>query len=468
VAEIHCNTASKRGERRDNRLPILGWVSKIRFVNSVTPSQPKFSLLRRIPFYYGWIILIAGGLTIFTSAPGQTYVVSVFIDPMIDDLGWSRNLYSSLYTGGSLTAALAVPFIGRMLDRFGGRIMLTSVAIAFGAATVLIGSVASPIHLFLGFVAIRALGQGSLQLISSTLVAMWFVHRRGRAMALMALASPLSQAAFPILVFSLISAWGWRSAWVILGAIIWVVLIPVGILLVRRSPESVGLLPDGVTRPMNSPRTQSNISSEDNDWTLSEAARTRTFWMLLFVGTPLSMIGTGLTFHHVDLFVTKGFEVGLAAGVLSFMAPMALLGTMVAGFLSDRLPNRYIMAGGHLLLATTLVWALPMSSIWQAFVYGGMMGFAQGVMMTTTNVIWPNYFGRTHIGSIRGVVSTVMVASSAMGPLPISFLFAMTNDYNTPIMIFMGLPVATAVVSLLAVAPRKTAPPVRAEIGPAS
>ena len=96
------------------------------------------------------------------------------------------------------------------------------------------------------------------------------------------------------------------------------------------------------------------------------------------------------------------------------------------------------------------------------------MGFAQGVMMTTTNVIWPNYFGRTHIGSIRGVVSTVMVASSAMGPLPISFLFAMTNDYNTPIMIFMGLPVATAVVSLLAVAPRKTVPSVRAEIGPAS
>ena len=107
MAEVHCNTASKRGERRDNRLPILGWVSKIRFVNSVTPSQPKFSLLRRIPFYYGWIILIAGGLTIFTSAPGQSYVVSVFIDPMIDDLGWSRNLYSSLYTGGSLTAALA-------------------------------------------------------------------------------------------------------------------------------------------------------------------------------------------------------------------------------------------------------------------------------------------------------------------------------------------------------------------------
>ncbi|MDP6451715.1 MAG: MFS transporter [SAR202 cluster bacterium] len=423
-------------------------------------------MLRRVPFYYGWIILIAGGLALFTSAPGQTYVVSVFIDPMIEDLGWSRNLYSSLYTGGSLTAALAVPFIGRLLDRFGGRIMLTAVAMAFGVATVLIGSVASPIHLFLGFVAIRALGQGSLQLISTTLVAMWFIRRRGRAMALMALASPMSQAAFPVVAFFLISTWGWRNAWVILGAIIWIVLIPVGIILVRRSPESVGLEPDGVSRPMGSPSAAANISADHNDWTLGEAIRTRTFWMLLFVGLPLSMIGTGLTFHHVDLFVTKGYDVGLAAGVLSFMAPMALLGTIVAGFLNDKLPNRHIMASGHLLLATTMVWAMPMSLVWQAFVYGGSMGFAQGVIMTTTNVIWPNYFGRTHIGSIRGVVSTAMVASSAMGPLPVSFLFALNNDYNTPILAFLGLPIATAVVSLLAVPPRKSTAAVRPEVEP--
>ncbi len=441
-------------------------MDKIRFVNSITDSQSKFSLLRRAPFYYGWIILIAGGLAIFTSAPGQTYVVSVFIDPMIEDLGWSRNLYSSLYTGGSLAAALAVPFIGRLLDRFGGRIMLTAIAMAFGVATVLIGSVASPIHLFLGFVAIRALGQGSLQLISTTLVAMWFIRRRGRAMALMALAAPMSQAAFPVLVFSLISTWGWRNAWMILGAIIWIILIPVGIILVRRSPESVGLQPDGIVRPMSSPSATASISSDDNDWTLGEAVRTRAFWMLLFVGIPLSMIGTGLTFHHVDLFVTKGYDVGLAAGVLSFMAPMALLGTIVAGFLNDKLPNRYIMTGGHLLLAITMVWAMPMSLVWQAFVYGGSMGFAQGVTMTTTNVIWPNYFGRTHIGSIRGVVSTAMVASSAMGPLPVSYLFALTNDYNTPILAFLGLPIATAVVSLLAVPPRKSTATVRPEVEP--
>jgi len=436
-------------------------------VNSDTDSQSSFSLTRRFPFYYGWIILIAGGLAIFMSGPGQTYVVSVFIEPMINDLGWSRNLYAGIYTGGSLTAALTVPFIGRFLDRFGGRVMLTAVAIAFGLTAVLIGTVTSPIHLFLGILAIRALGQASLQLIATTLVAMWFVRKRGRAMALTALASPASQAAFPIVVFFLITSLGWRSGWFILGGAIWVVLIPVGYFLVRRSPESVGLLPDGATRQINTSRGQASADSDQDDWTLSEAIHTRTFWMLLFVGSSLSMAGTGLTFNHVSMFVSKGFEEGLAAGVLSFVAPMALLGTLVSGFLNDKVPNRFVMAGGQLALTLTLLWAIPMSAVWQTFVYGGLMGIAQGTIMTTTNVIWPNYYGRAHIGSIKGVVSTAMVASSALGPLPFSLIFSMTGNYNTPILVFLALPIATCVVSLLAVPPRKSPTSVRAQSEPA-
>lgn len=382
--------------------------------------------------------------------------MSIFIDPMLDYFGWSRNLYTSLYTGGTLTAAIAMPFMGRLVDKYGGRKMLTAVAIAFGLATVLIGSVTSPVHLFLGFVAIRALGQGSLQLIATTLAAMWFVRRRGRAMALIALASPASQAAFPILVFFLIASLGWRNAWFVLGALICVVLIPISIVFVRRSPESVGLLPDGASRTVNRSDSPTVTPDDETDWTLSEAIRTRAFWMLLFVGSSMSMVSTGLTFHHISLFVSKGFDAGLAAGVLSFVAPMALIGTFVAGYFNDRLPNRFVMTAGQALLTLMLLWALQMSSVWQAFVYGGLMGVAQGVIMTTTNVIWPNYFGRAHIGSIRGIVSTAMVASSAMGPLPFSLLFGLTSNYNTPIMAFIGLPIASGLISLLAIPPRKT------------
>jgi MFS family permease len=110
-----------------------------------------------------------------------------------------------------LTAAAIVPWAGRVLDRYGGRIVLTAVAALFGLAALLMSRVASPVHLFCGIVALRALGQGSLSLVSTTLVAMWFVRRRGRAMALTTLVSPVSKAVFPLLVHQLISPPGFSQ-----------------------------------------------------------------------------------------------------------------------------------------------------------------------------------------------------------------------------------------------------------------
>ena len=177
--------------------------------------------------------------------------------------------------------------------------------------------------------------------------------------------------------------------------------------------------------------------------------------MLLLVGSSLSLIGTALAFHHISLFISKGLGAGLAAGVLSFLAPTALAGTFVAGFLADKVPNRFVMAGGQFVFVFVMALAIWMDAPWQAFVYGGAMGFAQGTIMTINNVIWPNYFGRTHIGSIRGVASTAMVAFSALGPLPFGILFDRTGDYNVAIMAFIGVPIACGLLSFLAVAPRK-------------
>lgn len=388
----------------------------------------------------------------FVSGPGQTYVVSIFVDPMLEDLGWSRTLFAGLYTGGTITAATLVPFVGKLLDRYGGRVMLVIVALVFGVAVQLLRFVDAPVQLFFGFLAIRALGQGSLGLISTTLTAMWFVRMRGRAMAIMALASPASQAAFPMLTFFLIAALGWRSAWGILGLIVWMTLLPTGVFLARRSPEAVGMLPDGDRRISDS-LAEEGVGASNKDWTLSEAIRTKSFWMLMIVGSSLSMISTALAFHHISLIVSKGLGPGLATGVLSFTAPMALVGTFLGGYLADKVPNRFIMAAGQVGLLVTMLWVLNVSEPWEAFVYGGIMGLTQGTIMTVTNVIWPNYFGRAHIGSIRGVASSAMVASSALGPLPFGFIFDTYGDYNVAILAFLGLPIACAMLSLLAVPP---------------
>ena len=414
------------------------------------------SIISRAPFFYGWVILTVSALTRFISGPGQTFLISVFIDPVISDLGWSRTLVSSLYTAGSLTAGVAVIFVGRLLDRYGARIMLLVIGILFGLAALWMSTVNHPVKLYFGFAALRTLGQGSLGLIASTLIALWFVRLRGRAMAIGSIGIAIAIATFPIMAHALISNIGWRNTWVVLALAIWIVMIPI-VLLVRRSPESVGLLPDGKLVPQLKEQVVGARASivQEVDFSLSEALHTRTFWLLLFATSALPLIGTGLTFHQISFLTSKGIQPGVATAVFSIIGPSQLLGTFIAGLMADRFPNRYLLVVGQVLLGMVMLWTFLITSSWQAFTYGAILGLSMGFIMNITAVIWPNYYGRLHLGSIRGVSMSSTVAFAALGPLPFGLLYDITGDYSLAILGLLALPVLCAVAALLALPPKK-------------
>lgn len=406
-----------------------------------------------LPFYYGWVILGVAGAAGFMSGPGQTYGVSVFVDHFIDDLGLSRTMVAGLYTAGSLTAATTMVVVGRLLDKYGGRVMLVVVAILFGFAAIGMSNVQHVFHLYLGFAALRTLGQGSLSLIPTTLVAIWFIRKRGKVTAVYHLAMAASQASFPPLIYLLISNYGWRNAWVVLGFIIWAVVILPSLLLVRRSPEAVGLLPDGDSASATGATGRARYI--ETNFSLREALATRSFWLLVFAGSSQSMISTALVFHHVSVMSSRGIDDAVAAYILGVIAPLAVVGAFIAGFLADSWPNRYLLVMGQGLLFLAMLLTLVISPAWQGFIYGGMLGLAGGLFMTTSSVIWPNYYGRTHLGSIRGVVTTSMVAFAALGPLPFGFLFDLTQGYTLAIFVFMALPVACGTAAFFAYPPQK-------------
>jgi MFS family permease len=343
-------------------------------------------------------------------------------------------------------------FVGRLIDQFGARVVLPAVVILFGIALVLISAASEPLHLYAGFALIRTLGQGSLTLIPTTLVALWFVQLRGRVMALNSLGSVASQAAFPPLIHLLITAFGWRSAWVALAVIAWGLLLLPSILLVRRSPESVNLLPDGKPRQLE--QQSSPAVDREVNFTLKGALGTRAFWLLMLAGSSQSLIGTALVFHHVSVLGSRGLDVAVAASALSVIAPGALSGTFLAGFLCDKFPSRYVLVAGQIILIFAMLLTLVMDRPWHAILYGGSLGLAGGTLMTTAAVIWPNYYGRQHLGAIRGVVTAGMVASAALGPLPFGFLFDLLNNYTSAVSIFLALPVACAIAAYIATPPR--------------
>ncbi|HEX7064870.1 MAG TPA: MFS transporter [Bacillales bacterium] len=200
--------------------------------------------------YYGWVIVALAGLGVFFSGPGQTYSVSVFINSYIQDFGWSRSLVSGIYSFATLAAGLLLFIIGRLVDRFGQRVMMAGVGLMLAVACFWNSVVIGPIMLFIGFFMLRLFGQGSMTLVPNTLVPQWFIQKRGRALSVMTIGAFASSAALPPFNAWMIHTWGWPVAWRVWGIILIIVFVPLVLLFVRNRPEDVGLLPDNVSNPI--------------------------------------------------------------------------------------------------------------------------------------------------------------------------------------------------------------------------
>lgn len=396
-------------------------------------------------------MLAVAALAAFFSGPGQTYGVSVFIDPMIEETGWSRSLVSTAYSLATLVSAGGLLLIGRQIDRVGNKRILILSALVFGAALMLASTAHAPIVLFVAFALLRTFGSGALTLSGRTLVPHWFVRRRGRAFSLLGIASAFSLALVPPVSEALISAVGWRSAWRIEAVLIWAILIPLVLLFVHDRPEHIGQHADG--EPPIEPADGLRSHDDEPSWSLRQAMRMRPFWLLLGAGIVPSLVVTGLSFNQVSIFTSRGLPASLAATTFTVESAVALPTTLMSGWISDRFPARYAMAASQLCLALAMICLLAGDSVAFALVYAGLRGASMGLWNTAADVTWPNYFGRRYLGSIRGVTFASSVFGAALGPLPLGFVFDATGNYDAAIAGMLALPVFGFVAVLLAKPP---------------
>jgi len=417
-----------------------------------TPS-PALPRVARTPFYYGWIILGIAALGSFVSAPGQTFTFSVFQDSFINDLNLSSTSVSTLYLFGSLTAAGMIIIVGRSLDRFGPRRMMVFAVVCLGLGAMWLSQVNSSWQLFVGFAIMRTMGQGALSLIPATMVSVWFVRKRPMALAIMGLGGAVASGIYPFYGATLIDAFGWRTAWVVIAVTAWVLLILPAIVFIRTSPESIGLLPDGdKEKPSDEKSDEKNQRSKtrEHSWTVKQATRSRILWLLIFAGSAQSLVGTGVAFQQVSIMTDKGLSIGAAAGVFGIMAPTAIAGQFIAGYLANRFQVRYLIAIGQGGLVLAMIVLLNTSQLWHAYAYGVVLGLNQGFLMNMNQVVWPAYFGRKHLGSIKGVANFGMMASAALGPLPLALSIDQTGSYTIGLYAYMALPPLCGLAAILA------------------
>lgn len=408
-------------------------------------------------FFYGWTIVLitfASGMIIFGISG---FGVSFFVIPMSESLGVSRTEFSGI-TVFRLVLLPLIPFMGLLVDKkHGPRLVLVIGSIIAGIALMLTSRVQSLWQFYLIFgvifgMATLTIGGG---LVGPAVISKWFIKKRGRAMAIGTMGISTGGLIIAPLAGWLVGEYGWRTAWFLLGLVLILVVTPLAALFMRRSPEDVNLLPDGDPVPV----TQAKVGqTEDTDieysWTLRQAFKTRALWVLLGVQVLMSMSLTPVLFHQVAYIQDKGYELAQSATIATTLAFFALVAKLPWGYLIERIQVRWLIVVCLITSGLSLLLLVGAQNIQMLFAYAAIHGSMVGGQGTLLNVAWASYFGRQHVGAIRGVVTPVGQIVGSFSPMFAAWTWTSEDSYRLPFMVFSFTYIAAGLLIIMAHSPR--------------
>jgi|DEB0MinimDraft_10_1074344.scaffolds.fasta_scaffold00145_18 MFS family permease len=376
--------------------------------------------------FAGWRILALSTLVLALTGPGQTIGVSVFVDQFADDLGLTKNAIAAGYAIGTLLGSLTLPSVGRWVDRVGVRYSMTTIGVGFTVALALMSGVQGIISLTIGFFMIRMLGQGSLTLVGTVAVSLWFERKRGLALGIAMTVSSGLMALVPVGLSLVIDGFNWRFAWLAAAGTVAALVIPIAWFGMIDRPQTIGQFPDGREPDHDDP-------NHTGEWGLDRdvAVRTRAFWILGLATALASMLTTALNFHQISLLGESGFSETEAAIMFLPQVLGSSIGSPTMGVLLDRIGTRYAPAATLVALIVTLLLAGSVSSTAGVIVYATVLGIHSGMSRTIGAALIPTWFGTLHIGAIQGALTFLGVLASAAGPIAFSLTESATGSFRT-------------------------------------
>lgn len=393
-------------------------------------------------FYYGWVVLAMASLAMVGTLPGRTQGLGLITEPLLTDLGVSRVTYAQINLAATLGGALFAFGVGSLIDRRGSRLVVTVTALALGLVVVAMSQVQTAMALLVFVTLTRGFGQTALSIVSLALVGKWFRRRLTLAMGIYALTMSVGfMIAFP-LVGAAVLASGWRAAWMGIGVALVAVLAPLAWLLVRSTPQSIGLEVDGEPLPLNeAPR------AETGDATLREALASPAFWVFGVASALYGLVASGISLFNESILAERGFAPEVYHTALAVTAITGLAGNFAAGAWAERGSLRAVLVSAMVTLALALV-ALPsVTSSTQVMVQAVAMGIAGGFVMVVFFSFWGRTYGQTHLGRIQGAAQVMTVLASAIGPLLFAWCVEATGSYAVA---FYLLATVVLIVGLLA------------------
>lgn len=404
--------------------------------------------VRILPFYYGWVIWLLSTIGYLMTIPGQTMGMAVYTDAFIEAFGLGRTELASAYFFGTTASATLLVHAGRLYDRIGARLMIVAASLLLGLALLWITRIEAWIpHLralglpafwaafpliLVGYFGVRFAGQGVLMSACGNVLLAWFERRRGLVSSVRSTVVSLGFSIAPQILAALILFWGWSGSLWVLAAVVGIAFPLLALAFVRDRPEDCGLVIDGGAGPQTGPAAAATSGTEVADTTPApvpdrtgaQAQRDPVFWFYAALLSYQSCFGTALVFHITALFGEAGRSNEEAYAYFLPQAIASLATNLTVGLFVDRLTLRPLVAllllgyllgaGALLILDTTLGYWLLVCG----------MGASGGLWVNLSNLAFVRHFGLKHLGEITGTNASVMVFTSAVGPL----LFALIAD----------------------------------------
>jgi MFS family permease len=392
--------------------------------------------------FYGWWIVIIGCLQDAVKGGLFNTGFSLYFLPVLNELHLSRAATSLPFSLSKLESALIGPIAGYLIDRFEIRVMMILGTMMAGLGFVLLAFTHSYLTFLLVFTCLLASGfQVGFNHASMAAVNHWFLTKRGLAMSILQTGQAIGGVVlFPLVALAVLKL-GWRSAALLSGGAIFLTL-PL-VLLIRRSPESMGLLPDG--EPPPSPSLTGVTARHRRpprdlvELTTKEALHSSAFWLIAGFHSFRNIPYTAVTVHLVPLLVWKGFDQSTAAFFVGLMSFSAVIVRPLTGWLGDRWSKQKIGATGVLLGGLGLsVLLYSGSGFWSMVLFVVLFSFADGINSVTWALLG-DLFGRKHFASIRGWVGMIQSFASMPAAVFTGWVYDQTHSYTYALLPFLAL-----------------------------
>jgi len=386
--------------------------------------------------FYGWRMVAAGCAMRMLGGGFHLYGFTIFFLPITNELGLSRAATSLVFSLARAEGAIEGPLAGYVIDRYGPRPMMLAGILLSGLGYMLLATVQSYTAFLIVYLGIISLAFSAGFMHSPMVLAnSWFIRRRAMAMTLISSAIGIGGTLItPVLAFT-VSQWGWRQGAFIAGLGLIVTGIPVA-LYVKRSPESMGLVPDGVTlaseQKLNAPNN-GGVNSEhkhehDHEFTLKQALKTAAFWKLILATTTRVGVYNSITVHFVPIMVWRGASEAKAAAMLATMALMSLPSHLLVGWIADRVNKPRLMAACMLLGAGAVAILAYGTGEWALWTFTLLFTFVEALFPVSWATVG-DYFGRKHFATIRGSMSFFYLWGPALGPVITGYVYDRHQSY---------------------------------------